>query len=70
MNFFGLLMFSQGFIVVNVHLYCLQDHVSLNHREVLGICISSVSDNGVNGNLLAALCVAAGMTPTLPNYHT
>ena len=38
-------------------------------KEVLGICISSVSDNGVNGNLLAALCVA-GMTPPLPNYHT
>ena len=62
-------MFSQEFILVNVHLYCLQDHLCLNSREVLGICISSVSDNGVNGNLLAALFVA-GMTPPLPNYHT
>ena len=63
-------MFSQEFILMSVHLYCSQDHLCLNYREVLGICISSVSDNGVNGNLLAALCVAAGMTPPLPNYHT
>ena len=62
-DFFGLLMFSQEYILVNV--YCLQDHLCERGSGHLHF----ICDNGVNGNLLAALCVA-GMTPPLPNYHT
>ena len=66
-DFFGLLMFSQEFILVNVHLYCLQDHLCEKGSGHLHfICERQWR---LNGNLLAALCVA-GMTPPLPNYHT